>query len=346
MMSIAEIAAEGIAGRIKETGFSGVVSLAPLGAGPSLDLAFGYADWGHRVPNNTETRFAMASGCKIFTAAAVGLLIQEGKIELGTCLADCVRSRKFHFGPQVTIAQLLNHTSGIPDYCSEELQTDYAALWRDRPCYSMTTPRDFLPLFENGAMKAQPGGEFLYSNSGYILLGLVIEELTGQDFRDFIGDRILRPCGMTRTGYFAMDALPENTAFGYVSQEESGWRTNIFSVPSIGAPDGGAFTTTADLRLFWTSLLAGRVLSRETVERFMSPSVPVTERDGSWHYGYGVWLRQERGKWIANIEGSDPGASLESHVWMSDGIVMTMLCNAGDSSESVSQMLIERINSG
>ncbi len=344
MINIAQQSAQEIAGRIKETGFSGVVSLAPLGAGPSLDLAFGFADWGHRVPNNIETRFAMASGCKIFTAAAVGLLIQEGKMELGTRLADCVRSRKFHFGSRITIAQLLSHTSGVPDYFNEEMQSDYAELWSARPCYGMTSPGDFLPLFEKGELKAPPGSGFLYSNSGYILLGLVIEELTGQDFRDFIVERIFRPCGMTRTGYFAMDALPENTAYGYVSQQKNGWRTNIFSVPSIGGADGGAFTTAGDLRLFWTAFLAGRVLSRETVDRFLSPSVPVTERGGSWHYGYGVWLRKERGNWIANIEGSDPGASLESHVWMNKGFIMTVLCNAGDGAESVSQLLTERIN--
>ena len=332
-MNLADISAGEIAGKIKETDFSGVVSLSPLGAGPSLDMAFGYADWGHRVPNNIETRFAMASGCKIFTAAAVGLLIQDGKVALDTRLADCVRSRKFHFGSQVTIAQLLNHTSGVPDYFNEEVQSDYAELWTALPCYSMTSPKDFLPLFENAELKAKPGQGFLYSDSGYILLGLVIEELTGRDFRELIRERIFRPCGMTKSGYFAMDASPENTAYGYVSRERSGWRTNIFSVPSIGGADGGAFTTAGDLRLFWTSFLAGGVLSRETVGRFLSPSVPVTEREGSWHYGYGVWLRHERGNWIANIEGSDPGASLESHVWMSDGLIMTVLCNAGDAAE-------------
>jgi CubicO group peptidase (beta-lactamase class C family) len=241
---------------------------------------------------------------------------------------------------------LLNHTSGVPDYFNEEAQADYAELWTVRPCYSMTSPKDFLPLFENGQLKAKPGQDFLYSDSGYILLGLVIEELTGRDFREFIRERIFRPCGMTKSGYFAMDALPENTAYGYVARERSGWRTNIFSVPSIGGADGGAFTTAGDLRLFWTSLLGGRVLSREMVGRFLSPSVPVTERGGSWYYGYGVWLRKERGNWIANIEGSDPGASLESHVWMDNGLIMTVLCNAGDAAESVCQMLIERINAG
>ncbi|MGH6894685.1 MAG: serine hydrolase domain-containing protein [Dongiaceae bacterium] len=346
MTTIADISAEEIARTAKETGFSGVVSLAPLRTGPSLDLMFGLADRANRIPNNAGTRFAMASGCKIFTAIAVGLLIEEGRIALDTRLADCVRSREFHFAPEITIGQLLNHTSGVPDYFGEEAQSDYAALWRERPCYGMTSTRDFLPLFENGAMKAPPGSGFLYSNSGFILLGLVVEELTGRDFRDFVADRVFRACGMMRSGYFAMDALPENTAYGYLSQAENEWRTNIFSVPSIGGPDGGAFTTAGDMRLFWTSLLAGRVLSRETIDRFVAPSVRVMDGDDSLHYGYGVWLRKQRGNWIVSVEGGDPGASMESLVWLSDGLIVTVLSNTEDGAWTVARTLIEKINAG
>src|SRR5262249_45099952 len=159
-----------------------------------------------------------------------------------------------------------------------------------------------------------PGGDFYYSNSGFVLLGLVIEEVTGRDFRDVIAERVFRPCGMTRSGYFAMDALPENTANGYIPQAEGGWRTHIYAIPSIGPTDGGAFTTAGDLRLFWTSLLAGRVLSRPMHDRFLTPAVRVKERDESWHYGYGVWLRTTGGGLIASIEGGDPGVALESQV--------------------------------
>jgi CubicO group peptidase (beta-lactamase class C family) len=322
--------------------FSGVVSLAPLDDGEALELAFGYADWGHKVLNRVDTRFAMGSGCKLFTAAAVGLLIEEGRIGLDTRLADCVRSRAFHFGRDVTIAQLLNHTSGIPDYFSEETESDYAALFRERPSYAMNSVRDFLPLFENGAMKASPGQGFLYCNAGFVLLGFVIEELTGRDFRDFIAERIFRSCSMARTGYYAMDALPENTAQGYVSRGAAGWRTNIFSVASVGGADGGAFTTVGDLRRFWTAFLAGKVLRHETVDRFLAPSVKVTERDGDWHYGRGVWLRRENGGWIANIEGGDPGASLESHVQLNGGPIVTVISNTGEGADLYWKLIEKR----
>jgi CubicO group peptidase (beta-lactamase class C family) len=286
----------------------------------------------------------MASGCKIFTAMAVGLLMQEGHIGLDTTLAECVRSRPFHFGSAVTVGQLLNHTAGIPDYFSEEVESDYAALWRERPCYRITSVRDFLPLFETAPMKAPPGQGFLYCNAGFVLLGLIVEELTGQEFRDFVMERIIRPCGLTRTGYFAMDALPDNTAVGYLSADAADRRTNVYSVPIIGGPDGGAFTTAGDLRLFWQSLLAGRILCPKWVDRFLSPSVRVSDEDESWHYGYGVWLQTLGGRWSASIVGGDPGVSMESQVWPDEGIILTVLSNVQDGASSVHQRIADRLN--
>lgn len=344
MIPIADIAADEIARLVAETGFSGVVSIAPLGTGAALDLAFGLANRSHRVPNAIDTRFAMASGCKIFTAMAVGSLIQEGRIGLDSTLAACLPSRRFHFGDAVTIGQLLNHTAGIPDYCNEELGDDYAALWRERPCYRMTTVRDFLPLFENAPMKARPGEGWLYCNAGFVLLGLVIEELTGRDFRDVVAERIFRPCGMTRSGYFAMDALPDNTALGYLSENETDRHTNIYSVPLIGGGDGGAFTTAEDMRLFWTSLLAGKILSQDWLDRFLAPSVQMGERDDSWYYGRGVYLRQEDENWIVSVEGCDPGASLESMVWPGDGVILTVLSNTTEGAARAGELLTAHLS--
>jgi CubicO group peptidase (beta-lactamase class C family) len=326
-----------------EMQFSGVVSLARPADGASLDLAFGFAHRGHRVSNNAETRFAIASGCKVFAAVAIGMLIDAGTIALDTRLADCIRSRQFSFAPEVTIAHLLNHTSGVPDYFDEEVQSDYGALWRERPCYSMTTTRDFLPLFENGAMKARPGGRFRYNNAGFILLGLVVEELTGEAFRAFVSRQILQPCGMARSGYFAMDALPDNTACGYLVPDETDGRTNIFSVPSIGGADGGAFATAGDMRRFWQALLAGRLVSRDLFDRFTRPTVQAGDDDATLHYGYGVWLRETPRGRFAHVVGGDPGVSMESGIWLGDGLVVTVLSNVQFGATDMAQWLRERI---
>jgi len=326
-----------------ETGFSGVVSLAPPNGGASLDLAFGLAERGHRVANTIETRFAMASGCKAFAAIAIGMLIDAGKVTLETRLADCVGSRRFSFSPDVTLGHLLNHTAGIPDYFDEDVQSDYGALWRARPCYSMTSIADFLPLFENGAMKFEPGSRFHYNNAGFILLGLVVEELTGEDFRASVGRRIFDPCGMTHSGYFAMDALPDNTATGYLAPDETDGRSNIFSVPSIGGSDGGAFTTAGDMHRFWQALLAGRLLSPGLIERFTTPSVSTAEGDPTSHYGYGVWLQETPRGRMALVVGGDPGVSMQSGIRLSDGLVFTVLSNVQYGATEMAQRLRGRI---
>lgn len=336
-----DIPADAIARIAAASQFSGVISLAPLAADPSLDFAFGHADRANRIPNTVETRFAMASGCKVFTAAAIWLLIEAGKIGLETRLSDCVTSHGFHFGSQVTIGQLLNHTAGIPDYFSEEIDSDFAALWRERPSYGMRSVRDFLPLFEAAPMKAPPGREFLYSNAGFILLGLVVEELTGEDFRRFVASHIFQPCGMTRSGYFAMDALPGKCAQGYLSPDQGDFRTNIYAVPVIGGPDGGAFTTVCDMRRFWTSLLSGDLLKPASVERMTAPSVGVDPDRDDLHYGYGVWLRRTPARRIVSVEGCDPGAALESFVCIEQGIVATVLSNVTNGAADVGNALAE-----
>lgn len=346
MVDIAGISGEEVARLAEATDFSGVISLTPLAAGAPLALAFGLAERGHRVPNTIETRFAMASGCKIFTAVAVGQLIDAGRIGLETRLGDCIRSRRFSFAPEVSIAHLLNHTSGIPDYFDEEVQSDFSALWRERPCYRMTSTRDFLPLFENDAMKSPPGSRFHYNNAAFILLGLVVEELAGEDFRDYVGARVFAPCGMTQSGYFSMDELPENTAIGYLVADKADRRTNIFSVPSIGGPDGGAFTTAGDLCRFWRGLAEGRLLSADLVARFTSPTVGVDESDPSLHYGYGVWLQDTSRGRIASVVGSDPGVSLDSCLWLRDGLVMTVLSNVQHGAADLAQRLRHRIGAG
>lgn len=225
---------------------------------------------------------------------------------------------------------MLSHTSGVPDYFDETRHTDFADLWREHPCYRMTSVEAFLPLFEKGAMLATPGERFGYSNSGFILLGLVIEELTGRRFADFIQERIFQPCGMERPGYFSYDELPDDTANGYLPIEGGRWKSNIFSLPSVGGPDGGAFTTVGDLFRFWTAFLEGRLLSREMVERFLTPVVQIDPEDPSRHYGYGVWLRDGGRGRVASIVGRDPGVSMVSRVRLDDGLITTVLSNVQD----------------
>ncbi|TMY74019.1 class A beta-lactamase-related serine hydrolase, partial [Klebsiella pneumoniae] len=151
---------------------------------------------------------------------------------------------------QCTIHHLLTHTAGIPDYFDEEVMHDFEELWRETPMYQIRNLKDFLPLFQHRPMKFDVGARFGYNNAGYILLGLIVEAVTQQGFAEYVQENIFNKVGMSRSGYFEFDALPTNTAQGYVDFSDGTWKTNIYSLPAKGGSDGGAFVTVNDMVKF------------------------------------------------------------------------------------------------
>lgn len=246
--------------------FSGVV-LIKQNEHTLLSTTRAYANRSDERLNQPDTRFGIASGCKIFTAVSICQLIEQGKISYDSRLAD-VLSIKFPLWDQgVTIQQLLTHTSGIPDYFDEEVMEDFAELWKERPVYSMRKLNDFLSMFQHQPMKSAPGERFHYNNAAFIVLGLIVEEHTGQSFTDYVEQYIFKKCGMSDSGYFETDRLPRNTAIGYMDQEDDSWTSNIFSIPVKGGADGGAYTTAPDMIRFWNALFRNELLGKETTAK-------------------------------------------------------------------------------
>lgn len=157
------------------------------------------------------------------------MLVERGKINYDTRVKDRVRFDLPNFADEVTIHHLLIHTSGVFDYYDEELVEDFDSFFVAVPWYSLTTPRESLPLFRNEGMRFAPGERFSYSMGGYTLLGIVIEELTKGLYRDFVAEAVLEPAGMSDSGFFLLNELPERTAVGYMPMG-----------------DGGAFRTAED----------------------------------------------------------------------------------------------------
>lgn len=273
---------------------------------------YGYALRSEGIKNTSNTRFGIASGCKIFTAVAICQLVQQGVLTFDTCLKDCVDFSFPNFDAGITLHHLLTHTSGIPDYFDEELMADFEELWKDIPMYSVKSPKDFLPMFQNRQMKFSPGERFSYNNAGFILLGLVVERATGIEFTAYVEKNIFHKCGMLDSGYYRMDQLPERTAIGYIGNDQS-WRSNIYSVPIIGGPDGGAFTTVHDLNKFWDALFNNQLLSFEYTRILLTPH---TRENEHTYYGYGVWILMA-GNTIFKyyVMGSDPGVTMQSSVY-------------------------------
>jgi CubicO group peptidase (beta-lactamase class C family) len=286
-----------------ESEFSGVISVFG-GASTPYNKAFGYRDVKEELPNTTGTLFGIASGTKVFTALGVGVLVDQGALALDTTVGEIDGKYRGFVDEQATILHLLTHTSGIYDYYDEEIEHDFDHFSVEIPWCELETPLDYYPLFEGQAIKFRPGERYSYSNGGYVFLGMLIEKLTGMLYRDFIREQVLEPAGMQRSGFYALNDLPGNTANGYLEDRRT---TNIYQLPLRGGGDGGMYTTTDDLRAFWDSLFSFRILSEGLTGIYLDTHWRFDETRG---YGCGLYKRLDDS--VFSISGSDAGVGFAS----------------------------------
>jgi CubicO group peptidase (beta-lactamase class C family) len=311
---------------IEAHAFSGVVSIRQRGQ-VLYERAAGYADRSNKIANSLDTRFGIASGTKFLTALAIGQLIAAEKLSLSTRLQDCLALDFPKYSPEITIRHLLTHTSGIPDYFDEEKVADFDHFFVSRPWYELKGPRDYLAVFPDEPMKFLPGTRFSYSNGGYILLGVVIEEVTGLPYQHYVEQAIFQAIGMKRSGYFAFNQLPEQTALGYIEQP-GGWRTNIYNLPIIGASDGGAYTTAADLATLWKAFWENAIVPQDLVELYTTPYVKAETEGEDTYGGHGLWIDMKpSGQLEVYITGGDAGVSFRSSVKRRSDLQVTVISN-------------------
>lgn len=311
---------------IDEHAFSGVIDIRHKDT-VLYARAAGYADRSNKLANTLTTRFGIASGTKFLTALAIGKLLEAKQLSFSTKLKDCLTLDFPHYSPEITIRHLLTHTSGIPDYYDEDQVADFDNFSLSVPWYELRGPRDYLAVFPDEEMKFTPGERFAYSNGGYILLGVVVEELTGMKYQDFVKQAIFQAIGMRQSGYFALNQLPEQTALGYV-EEAGGWRTNIYNLPIVGASDGGAFTTVQDLTTLWTAFWGYEILPKELVEIYTLPYVKAETEGAHTYSGHGLWIYEGAGRRREiYLTGCDAGVSFRSSVNRDTELQVTVISN-------------------
>ncbi len=317
--------------------FSGVV-LVKKEKNLIYEEAFGYANRSECINNTLQTKFGIASGCKLFTAIGICQLVEKGVITFHTKLKDCLHIKFPNFNDDITIHQLLTHSSGIPDYFDESIMDNFEDLWKQTPMYLLKSLKDFLPLFQNNNMMFAPGSKFHYNNAGFILLGLIIEEQTGLEFAEYIEQKILNPIGMNDSGYFSLDTLPKHTALGYIKDVNSQkWRTNAYSIPIKGGSDGGAYITAPDMLKFWEALFNYEILSQEYTNLLLIPHIQVNNNQ---FYGYGIWIETRQNNIFKyHIMGYDPGVSFRSAVYPDLGITLVIPSNKGAGPEKLMKEL-------
>ena len=316
----------------EETRFSGVVHVAR--DDEDIRRAYGLADRANGIPNTVETRLAIASGTKGFTALAVMSLVEEGKLELVTPARTILGEDLPLIDDAVTIEQLLTHRSGIGDYFDEEIDRPMTDHILEMPTHRLGSVEAHVEALDGFPTKDAPGERFLSNNAAFVVLAIVAERVSGTPYHDLVRERVTEPAGMTRTGFVRSDAPEPGVAVGYL--EDDGLRTNVLHMPLLGGGDGGAVSTIDDLATFWRALFEGRIVSRETAAEMTRAHTDGGGKDN--RYGLGFWIHATRD--VVELHGYDAGISFWSDHDPASGEVLTVISNTTEGTWA----LLERLD--
>ncbi len=238
---------------------------------------FGMANMEHEIPNKPDTKHRLGSITKQFTAALVLQLVEKGKLELDAPISNYLPDYTRPAADVVTIHHLLTHSSGIPSY------TSFPDFFKDqsRDPYS---PKDFVKTFADSTLQFTPGEQFAYSNSGYFLLGHIIEEVTGKTYEQVLQENILDPLDMKDTGYDHHSTILKNRAAGY-ERIGNGYANAPYLDMSLPYAAGSLYSTVEDMYKWDRALYTDKVLSQESRKLMFTSQIPA----GNSEYSYG-WM--------------------------------------------------------
>jgi D-alanyl-D-alanine carboxypeptidase len=260
-----------IRAEMEATDYSGAVLIARDGK-PVFTAVRGLADRETNKPNTLDTQFRVGSMNKMMTATAILQLVQAGKVKLDAPVGAYLRDYpNKDFAAQVTVHHLLTHTGGAGDIFGPQFNAKRLEL---------KTLKDYVALYGSRAPEFTPGDGNRYANYGFILLGRIIEEVSGQSYADYLRDRIFKPAGMTRTGFEPESVAVENRARGYMPGPQ-GIVSNADTLPWSGTSAGGGYSTVGDFLAFSTALTSHKLLDARHTRLLTSSKV-----SNSYAYGF------------------------------------------------------------
>lgn len=305
---------------VRTNDFSGCVTVAD-GGKTVFDECRGQAERNFGVPIDHQTKFRVASIGKMFTAVAIGQLVQAGKLSWDSTLAELVPEYPDHTtAKKITVWELLHHTSGLGDVLVPELFAHRE---------NFINPVDYLGLISRQPILSAPGKDFNYSNAGYVLLGRIIENVSGEGYFNYIQRHVFAPSGMRSSGFVTLDEVTPELAVGYFHESpfSTKWKANWMKIPFKGGPDGGAYSTNADLLRFAEALRSGKLLKLATLAKMFKDPIPMGP--GAITAGFGE--RLSHGRHIRGHQGGIEGTTSDlAMVWETQGAV-ALTSNEGQS---------------
>jgi CubicO group peptidase (beta-lactamase class C family) len=298
---------------IRENDLSGTVLIAE-GERLVFERAFGFADAKRAVQVTSETRFNLGSGNKMFTALAIAQLVAAGKLNYSDPLIKFFpHFPKREFAGKATIHHLLSHTSGVGEFWTDE----YKKHWHE-----IKTLQDYLPWIYKAGVNFEPGKEFHYSNSNFLLAGLIIEQASGMDYYDYIRKNIYQPLGMTASdSYFRNDSKAGLAA----PLKRVGESWVVADQNLRGSSAGGGYSTTRDMLKFARGLVAGKILSKENLSAMLASKTRGLAEASD--YGYGFILSSESNVPSYGHGGIAAGVNFEFRYFPQRDLMFVIFCN-------------------
>ncbi len=300
--------------------FSGAVLLAKDGR-VVYERAVGEANKAWKTPNRIDTKFNLGSMNKMFTAVAIAQLAERGALSYSDPISK-------HLGESwlpsdvaetITIEHLLTHTSGLGSYFNDEFMSASRARFREVD--------DYKPLIADDRPTFEPGSDWQYSNSGFMLLGAIVQAASGLDYFDYMREHVYGPAGMTNSDCYDLDRPVPNLAEGYIRERADGgiaYRNNLFMHVIRGGPAGGGYSTVRDLFTFAEALRNDRLISAASRDTLWSlkPSSP--------DYGYGFSIEELPTGRVVGHSGGFPGINSLLDIHVDGGWTCATMSNCGD----------------
>lgn len=311
----------------KDNEFSGVVLLAKNGQ-PVIKRAVGKASIAYEIPNLTDTKFNLASVGKIFTGLAITQLAEQGKLKIDDTIDKYLPSGWLpnEISGKIQIKHLLTHTSGLSDY--------FADIYKQCEIQVFRELNDYKPLVYKSQPAFEPGKRFSYSNTGYLLLGVVIESVSGEEYFQYLTNHIFIPAGMKNTGGFAKDQPVKNRATGYTKiwqDDDFTWTDHMGTRILKGCPSGGIYSTAEDLLQFDIALRNHKLLSPEYTQLLFTG---FPELNASFH-STGFFLSDNRSGKTASHSGDGSGVNCQYKMCLDSGYTIIILSNYSPPSANI-----------